>query len=167
MNCPVGLISCRSNVLSAKCLSVKGPVGQTSVGLVSVGQTSAARHANILFTRNHSSLGTAGSEDVALPESLRWRNKENAAAVKAMGYFELLKHYRWSVGFKEKSLRRQRPFDGKDPSIATCKGTSMAMQGHFEGKKNSLRWQRKEHFEAKSPWLAKTFRRQKQFEGKM
>ena len=46
---PVGQMSCRPNhkclvdrpnVLSAKCLSVKGPVGQTSVGLVSVGQMS-------------------------------------------------------------------------------------------------------------------------------
>jgi hypothetical protein len=41
VNCPVGLMSVRpANVLSAKCLSVKGPVGQTSVGLVSVGQMS-------------------------------------------------------------------------------------------------------------------------------
>ena len=42
-NCPVGLMPCRPNVLSAKCLSVKGPVGQTSVGLVSVGQMSVGR----------------------------------------------------------------------------------------------------------------------------
>jgi hypothetical protein len=33
VNCPVGLMSRRSNVVSAKCLSVKGPVGQTSVGV--------------------------------------------------------------------------------------------------------------------------------------
>ena len=41
----VGESSCQpndlsANVLSAKCLWVKGPVDQTSVGLVSVGQTS-------------------------------------------------------------------------------------------------------------------------------
>ena len=49
---PVGQMSCRPNhkclvdrpnVLSAKCLSVKGPVGQTSVGLVSVGQMSVGQ----------------------------------------------------------------------------------------------------------------------------
>ena len=51
VNSPVdldGLMSCRPNVLLAKCLSVKGPVGQTSVDLVSVdemsvGQTSGHR----------------------------------------------------------------------------------------------------------------------------
>ena len=39
VNCPVGLMSCRSNVLSAKCLSVKRLsvfVGQTSAHYSSV-----------------------------------------------------------------------------------------------------------------------------------
>jgi hypothetical protein len=32
VDCPVGLMSCWPNVLSAKCLSAKAPVSQTSVG---------------------------------------------------------------------------------------------------------------------------------------
>ena len=52
--------------------------------------------ANILFSHNHSSLGTAGSEDVALPESLGRR------MLQRIKRWSSLKHYMWSVRMKEK-----------------------------------------------------------------
>jgi hypothetical protein len=60
-----------------------------------------------------------------------------AAAVKAMEYFEALYVECWLQGkgsSKVKALPWQRPFDGKDPSIATCKaskGPSMAKERAF------------------------------------
>ena len=92
-------MSCRPNVLSAKCLSVKGPVGQTSVGLVSVGQTSAATRKHPLHSQSLEPwYGWVGGCCITRESKI-----ENAAAVKAMEYFEALCVERWLQG---KVLRR-------------------------------------------------------------
>ena len=64
------------------------------------------------LTLNHSSLGTAASEDVALPEILIRR------MLLRLKRWSSLKHCKWSVGFKEKTLRRQRSIDVIGPSMS-------------------------------------------------
>ena len=66
---------------------------------------------------------------------------------------------------KARALWRQRPFDGKGPSIATCKGTSMAnaralwrQKGPSMAKERAFCWQRP--FEGKDISKAKAVRRQ-------
>ena len=44
LKCPVGQMSCRPNILTVKCLSVKGSVDQTCIGLVCFGQMSVGQN---------------------------------------------------------------------------------------------------------------------------
>ena len=67
-------MSCRLNVLSAKCLSVKGPVGETSVGLVSVGQMSIGQ------TSDHGKLSSMMENSSELMEMFSVNNISKVSA---------------------------------------------------------------------------------------
>ena len=130
----------------------------------------------ILLTHDHSSLGTDGSENVALQESHVRR------ILQGLKRWCSLKHYMLIVGLKAKPLRRQRPRLFEDKGKCSRKEKALGRQMSVEGKgpwiacvsgsiqalsltrRLALGWQ--STFEHKGPWNAKALGRQRPLEGK-